>query len=306
MSSSSSNPIPTDTLITVKGHRLRVAIRPGSSARTPLLLMNGIGANLELLQPIVDALDPTIEVIRFDVPGVGASPAPVLPYRPAILARLVARMLDQLGYDQVDVVGISWGGGLAQQFAVQYPRRCRRLVLVSTSTGALMAPGQPDALLKLATPRRYLDQAYMETIAPNLYGGSVRSNPELARQLTHNLRPVSLRGYLYQLLAGLGWTSLPWLPLIQQRTLILAGDDDPIIPLANARILQRLIPHAQLHIFRGGHLELITQAGQLVPIVAQFLSEEEQSAHSGQPSSRLGRIGRFVSIILKYVHEVFQ
>src|SRR5436309_5339649 len=120
--------------ISVKGQRLRIAIRPGNGARPPLLLMNGIGVNLEVLQQFVDALDPAIEVIRFDVPGTGGSPVPILPYRPAILACLVARMLDQLGYGQVDVLGISWGGGLAQQFAVQRPRRCRRLVLVSTST----------------------------------------------------------------------------------------------------------------------------------------------------------------------------
>jgi pimeloyl-ACP methyl ester carboxylesterase len=102
-------PVETRT-ITIRGQRLRVAIRKGNGTRTPLLLMNGIGVNLEVLQPFVDALDPAIEVIRFDVPGTGGSPAPLIPYRPSTHARLVAQMLEQFGYQQVDVLGISWVG----------------------------------------------------------------------------------------------------------------------------------------------------------------------------------------------------
>src|SRR5258706_13908175 len=101
--------------IRVLGQRLKIAVRPGDGTRTPLLLMNGIGANLDLLQPFVDALDPAIEVIRFDVPGVGGSPTPAVPYRFSTLAFLIGRMLTVLGYQRVDVLGISWGGALAQQ-----------------------------------------------------------------------------------------------------------------------------------------------------------------------------------------------
>src|SRR5262245_10940436 len=156
MQPSSQPPLSTRT-ITVTSQRLRIAIRPGDGTRPPLVMMNGLGASLELLQPFVDALDPAIEIVCFDVPGVGGSPPPASPYRVGTLAWLVARMLDQLGYGQVDVLGISWGGGLAQQFAVQHNARCRRLVLVSTATGALMVPGRPAILAKLMTPRRYLD-----------------------------------------------------------------------------------------------------------------------------------------------------
>src|SRR5215475_753462 len=80
----SGQPLDTRT-ITVKGQRLRIGIRPGGGTRPPLLVMNGIGANLELLKPFVDALDPAIEVLCFDVPGVGGSPAPAIPYRFATL-----------------------------------------------------------------------------------------------------------------------------------------------------------------------------------------------------------------------------
>src|SRR5215813_12070012 len=93
----------------VEGQTLRVGVRHGDETRPPLLLFNGIGANIELLEPFLDALDGPGAII-FDVPGVGGSPAPVLPYRPSTLAWLSARLLDQLGYQQVDVLGVSWGG----------------------------------------------------------------------------------------------------------------------------------------------------------------------------------------------------
>ena len=76
--------------VAVGSQLLRVAVRSGDGTRPPLVLANGIGASLEVLQPFVDHLDPAIEVIRFDVPGVGGSPLPRLPYRLPRLARLVA------------------------------------------------------------------------------------------------------------------------------------------------------------------------------------------------------------------------
>ena len=114
--------------INVCGQRLHIDIRKGTGVGTPLLLMNGIGVKLELLHPFVDALDPALEIIRFDVPGVGKSPPPIVPHRFSTLALLVQKMLSQLGYKQVDVLGISWGGQLAQQFAFQHASRCRRLI----------------------------------------------------------------------------------------------------------------------------------------------------------------------------------
>ncbi|HET6316572.1 MAG TPA: alpha/beta fold hydrolase, partial [Chloroflexota bacterium] len=96
----------------VGGQTLRVGVRRGERARPPLLLFNGIGANIELVEPFLDVLDGP-EAIIFDVPGVGGSPAPILPYRPSTLARLSAQLLDQLGHEQVDVLGVSWGGALA-------------------------------------------------------------------------------------------------------------------------------------------------------------------------------------------------
>lgn len=261
--------------VRVLGHHIRVAVRPGTAPGTPLLLCNGIGASLDLLQPFVDELDPRIEAVRFDVPGVGGSSGPMVPYTFATLACLVATLVDRLGYDRFDTLGISWGGGLAQQLAFQYPRRCRRLVLVSTGTGMLMVPARPSVLSKMLTPRRYRDPAYATAIAPLLYGGRMRRRPDEVEHVVYEQERLGSRtGYFLQLLAGVGWSSLPALPLIRQPALILAGNDDPLIPLVNARVMRALLPDATLYVYDDGHLGLLTSADELAPLVSEFLTTQ--------------------------------
>lgn len=256
--------------ITIGRQRLRVATRDGRG--TPLLLCNGIGATLELLDPFVEALDPDIPVIRFDVPGIGGSPMPTRPYSILTLGLLLRRLLDHLGHDEADVLGISWGGAPAQQLALQCGGRVRRLVLVSTATGALMVPARPTVLAHMLTPHRYRDLDYAASVAPEIYGGSLRTDPGAVRDLLRSYTgPASWPGYFLQLAASAGWTSLPVLPLIRQPTLLLAGDDDPIVPLVNARIMHGLLPDSTLHVFRGGHLGLLSDADVLAPVVADFL-----------------------------------
>ncbi len=279
-------------ILIVGGRSLRVSVREGTPGWPPLLLCNGIGVSLELLQPFVDALDPRRPVIRFDMPGVGGSPAPVMPYHLATLPSLLAGLLDELGYQQADVLGISWGGALAQQFALSRPERVRRLVLVATSPGVLMVPASPGILLRMLSPRRHRDPDYSARIAGELYGGSAREDPIVARDLLHaTTRLGPAVGYYYQLLAGAGWTSLPFLPKLRPPTLIMAGDDDPIIPVVNAKIMHRLIPRSELHIYRGGHLELASDADRLGAVVEAFLdagpatTTAEGEAAMTQPTS---------------------
>lgn len=262
--------------VTVCGQELQIWTRPGAPGRTPLLLCSGIGTGYALLLPFVDALDPDIPVIAFDAPGIGGSPLPRVPYRFPILAALLGALVRHLGYDRFDVLGISWGGGLAQQVAFQHPRRCRRAVLVATGTGSLMVPAKPNVLLTMATPRRHRDPEFLMAVAPSIYGGHVRHHPDLVASLAQARRAggVSRRGYNLQLLAGMGWTSLPLLPTLRQPVLILAGDDDPIIPLANAWLMKSLIPHASLYVYHDGHLGLVTSADVLGPVVADFLNSE--------------------------------
>jgi poly(3-hydroxyalkanoate) depolymerase len=243
---------PDMHMVTVNGQRLRVAINPGNGSRTPLLLMNGLGVNLELFQPFVDELDAAREIIRFDVPGIGGSPLPAIPYTFLSLASLVARMLDQLDYRQVDVLGVSWGGGLAQQFAFQHCSRCRRLILANTSTGSIMIPGHLGALAELVTPQRYTEPAYLKEADPDLSSNALRWESKIVREAAPALRSGGSVGYMYQVLAVMGWTSLPWLWLLRQPTLILAGRQYPIVRPINAKIMQGLISHSQLYLYNGG------------------------------------------------------
>ena len=256
--------------IEVGTQSLRVAIRRGPKGRPPLLLFNGIGASLELAKPFMRALKRT-EAIIFDVPGVGGSPKPPGPYRPSAIARLAERLVKQLGRRRVDVAGVSWGGGIAQQFAHQHYEMSRKLVLAATSPGAIMVPGSPRVLWKMATPRRYLDRDFMRRVAPEIYGGGFRHKPELVDALAEAMSGGSQTGYAYQILAMAGWTSLPWLWTLKQPTLILAGRDDPIVPLANGRLMARIIPNSRLEILDEGHLFMVTRPAESAAIVERFL-----------------------------------
>ena len=262
--------------LTIEGQRLRIGIRAGAPHLPPLIVFNGIGASLELIEPFVSAL-PEREVVAFDVPGSGGSPASLLPYRFPGLARLAQRLLVELGYNgAVDVLGVSWGGALAQTFAFQFPMHCRKLVLASTSPGVLMVPGRPSVLAKLVSPRRYVDPDFLHAFGGEIYGGAFRSDPGLLRRHAQALWAPSNRGYLYQLIAAAGWTSLPWLQLLTQPTLVMHGSDDPIVPLINARILSALIRRAELHVVDDGHMFLVSKARDVAPVVHRFLDEDQQ------------------------------
>ncbi len=257
--------------VTVAGQDFRVDIRRGDPTRRPLFMFSGIGAGVELFQPLVDAIDADVEVIRVDTPGVGESPAGLRAYAFPELAWMMNDLLDQLGYGQVDVLGYSWGGALAQQFALQYASRCGRVVLLSTSTGALSVPGDMRALVGLLLPPDV--QLPGLSLSPtSLFATTGRHRRSDVRTLVAALRGDGTgRGYLHQLAALGVWTSLPFLPMLTQPVLVMSGDDDPIVPVSNAHLMARLLPDCTLEIFPGGHLELISAADKLGWTISRFL-----------------------------------
>ncbi|HEX3782593.1 MAG TPA: poly(3-hydroxyalkanoate) depolymerase [Pseudonocardiaceae bacterium] len=258
------------------GITLHVDVRKGEG--TPLLLCNGVGANLELLQPFVDDLAARrgrrIPVIRFDMPGTGGSPTTKLPRRMCQLAAMLADLVTSLGYDEVDVLGISWGGALAQEFAHRYPNLCRRVVLCATSMGMVMVPANPSILFTLASPLRYFGPRHMRESGRRIYGGGFGDNPEVAARFAEATRAPDPLGYYWQIVAGTGWTSAHYLWRLRQPVLLIAGDDDPIIPTVNAKLMRYLLPDATVHIVPGGgHLALLTHAEHLIPLIHSFLSD---------------------------------
>jgi len=275
--------------IAIDGQLLQVAVRHGSGSGPPLLLFNGIGANWELARPFLEALTSTTAVI-FDVPGVGGSPRPTLPYRPSMLARLAAGLVADLGFAEIDVAGASWGGAIAQQFAHQYPGLCRRLVLAATAPGFTMVPASPSVLWKMATPRRYTDKSYMNSIAADIYGGAFRHDPSLIGRHAAAMHGARNLGYLYQMLALAGWTSLPWLWSLPQPTLVLMGSDDPLVLPINGHILAGVIPNAELRMIDDGHLFIVTRPAETAALIEAFLTDESRQA---APSSLLSRTASY-------------
>ena len=259
---------------TVGGRTLRVATwrLDRRSDNLPILFFNGIGANIEAVAPLAEALDDR-PFIMFDMPGIGESPEPVVPYNAVTMAWTTTQLLDQLGVDKVDVMGVSWGGAMAQHFTLQHPGRVRRLILCATTAGMVMVPGKPAALSKMADPRRYIDAAFMEEHFQTLYGGALGKASGKAEHI-HRLKPPTRRGYLYQLFAMLGWTSAPALPFMRKPTLILMGDDDRIVPIANGTILKTLIPNSELVVLKGGgHLFLLSHSDECIAAIRRFLAE---------------------------------
>ena len=258
--------------VDVDGVRLRVAVR---GTGRPLLLLMGIGGNIEMWAPFEEALDPrAVQTITVDAPGTGGSSGYRLPRRMPGLARTMDELAGALGYGRLDVLGVSFGGALAQQLAHQAPARVRRLVLAATGPGLGGVPGSPRVLRHLATPRRYLQPDYFRRVAGDLYGGEARRDPDamLHGSLARFAHAPSPAGYLAQLFAIVGWTSLPWLRRLPQPTLVIAGDDDPIVPPVNGRILGRLIPDARLHVVPGGgHLFLLERPAEIAAVVTEFL-----------------------------------
>jgi poly(3-hydroxyalkanoate) depolymerase len=263
--------------IELGGQELRYAVLGKAEGARTLLVFNGIGASLDTAAPFAGHFRDT-RIVIFDVPGVGGSPTPALPYRFTWLARLAARLLDALEIGRVDVFGVSWGGAAAQQFAHDFPKRTRSLTLAATSAGFVMVPGDPRVLMKLATPKRYTDPGHMLKIGPDIYGGQLRHDSRALREHAAGLKSSSQRGYLYQLLAGVGWTSWLWLPQIRVPVLVLMGSDDPIVPLVNGRILASRLPDARLQIMDCGHLFILTDPAGTAAIIEAFLAGAADAA----------------------------
>jgi poly(3-hydroxyalkanoate) depolymerase len=260
------------TFVRVDGHLVRVSIQGEGK---PLLLVMGIGGNIEMWDPLVRGLNAHgIQTIAYDASGTGHSPPRLVPVRMHGMARQASHLLDALGHPKVDVLGVSFGGAVAQQLTLDNPHRVRNLVLVSTMCGLGAVPGNPLALAVLATPLRYYSPAFLRLTAKMLYGSATDVNGELLRDQANarRARPPSLWGYASQLTAISGWTSLPWLHHLQNPTLVLAGDADPIVPSINARILAHRIPNSELELVHGaGHLLLLEQAEMSAATIAKFL-----------------------------------
>jgi len=254
--------IERSTHLAVQGLRTRVEVRGDGRA---VLLLNGIWGELAAWRPVLPYLA-GLRTISFDAPGIGDTEIPPYPMSLPALARFALAVLDAAGVREAHLLGISFGGLVAQQIATVAPDRVDRLVLVSTTSGMLHLPGQPAALLRLMSP---LPTDRSGTAAGRVFGGRIRRDPALLQRL-HLGPPRTVEAYWHRLSGLTGWWGMPW--SIRQPTLVLTGDDDPIVPPANSRILASMIPGSRLRVVAGGgHLLLFDSPAEAGPHVAEFL-----------------------------------
>ena len=249
--------------LAIEDLQLNVSVR---GEGPPLLLLNGLGGLIRSFDLLREELA-DYTTITLDVPGVGGSQMPRWPLRLPRHADLIAEMLHQLGVDQIDVFGVSWGGALAQEFALRYPSMVRRLILAATSAGPALLVKPADILDFFGRSKnnklrkREVSRNSMQTLLRFGVGkGMLTANP---------------RTYCHQLAALVGWTSLLRLYRLRQRTLILAGERDTLVRLYNAHILRRTIRRAELFVLPGeGHFFIVTSASRTAEAIREFLCQQ--------------------------------
>jgi poly(3-hydroxyoctanoate) depolymerase len=242
----------------------------------PLLLINGLGAHSAMWEPLEQALQ-GFRLLQFDLPGAGRSDVPWRPVSVRRLARLATSIMDHFGVEQAHVLGYSMGGVVAQQLAHDAPERVRRVVLVATTPGIGAYLGDVRAMLNILTPARYLSPTlYAKTIG-DLVGGRARHDRAwVAEQGTLRLQHApSWRGYLGQLQSISRWSGLPLLRDISSEVLVLTGDDDPLTPVVNAKMLTHLLPNGRMVVLPGiGHLLVMNTDSGAHPVICEFLTSE--------------------------------
>ena len=254
-----------------RGERLRIKIDSGTGSGIPLLICGGFGIPLDLLDDMVKSM-PDTTVIRFDPPGIGGSRNRFMPYRFSHLAKVIDGLLRELKLARVDVLGISWGGMLAQEFALAFPDRCRKLILASTLPGIGAVPGNM-ALHMLASPRKWIMKRRYSRLASLVYGGKVLKVDWRRLERFLAVYAMDLPGYFGQIAASIGWTSILRLRRLSRPVLLLYGEDDSVIPTVNGTIMKTLIPDARLVRLDCGHLFPWTRTEQVCTLISRFRSE---------------------------------
>jgi poly(3-hydroxyoctanoate) depolymerase len=256
----------------------------------PLLLMAGIGGNIEMWEPLTRLIRGR-RLISFDAPGAGASAPLPRPVRMRRLAALVAELLDVQGCERTDVLGYSFGGALAQQFARDHGDRVRRLILAGTLPG-LGGVQNPARVLQVLRAGETRDERERLARVARLVGGRSGRDPAVLAVYERNrlANPPTLEGYRQQMRTISGWSSLRWLPMLRMPTLVLAGEHDPMAPAVNTRIFTRRIPDCRRHVVPGaGHLFLLDQPEDVVGVIEKFLHEPDRDP---VPTPRAARHGR--------------
>jgi 3-oxoadipate enol-lactonase len=242
----------------------------------PLLMIHGLGYDRRGWGPLPSLLAEDFRVVLLDNRGVGESDAPEGPYSVAQLAADALAVLDAEGIERANILGVSLGGFIAQEFAVTWPERVNRLVLASTMPGGQRAVPMPAAGLEAfgRFPTLEREAGLRLMVETSLGARGVRERPELVDEIfAYRLeRAPTLAAWQAQAYAGATFDAFDRIPSISAPTLILHGDADIVVDPRNADLLVELIPGARVERFADrGHLVLWEDGERLAPIVKEFL-----------------------------------
>jgi 3-oxoadipate enol-lactonase len=245
-----------------------------------LLFFNGTGGDLRSRPGIFDSpLAERFQILAHDQRGLGQTDRPDIPYTMADYAMDTDALLEALGWDRCNVLGISFGGMVAQEFALRYPRRVLRLVLACTSSGGAGGDSYPLHEFADLSPReraRRVIPIRDKRCDAAWQAANPRQFQKLVDQYVNGLlvgaeEPGRKTGARRQLEARMGHDVYDGLPNLRMPVFICGGRYDGISPAANLEAIHKQVPHAHLELFEGGHLFFL-QDSRAFERIAVFLN----------------------------------
>jgi pimeloyl-ACP methyl ester carboxylesterase len=240
----------------------------------PLLFFNGSGATLETSAPIIEQLRRHFDVVAHDQRGLGRTAIPPGPYTMAEYATDGAALLDHVGWDRCAVIGISFGGMVAQELAVTFPERVSRLALLCTSPGGPDLASYPLHELAPLPPEEQaaIGLTLLDTrFTPEWLAAHPHDQALVAMRAERGAAPKSAeqrRGELAQLEARSHHDVCDRLHTVSCPTLVAGGRYDGVAPPANSAAIAERIPGAELRLYEGGHLFFLQDRAAFPEVVA--------------------------------------
>jgi 3-oxoadipate enol-lactonase len=253
----------------------------------PILLIMGLGYPSAMWHRMRPALSASYRTIALDNRGAGQSDVPPGPYSIGLMASDAAAVLDAAGVPTAHVFGVSMGGMIAQEFALQYPERVQSLVLGCTGFGGPNAQrAEPDAVEMLKARSWMSREQAAEAAIPFIYDTATPRHLIDEDIAQRHPWPTSPAGYFAQLQAILAWESFSRLPQITVPTLVIHGRADRLVPVGNGELIAARIPGAQLVLLeRASHLFSTDQPQAAAKAVFEFLASQPIHANAGEKRS---------------------
>jgi len=253
-----------------------------------ILLIMGLGYTSNMWYRTRPALAAHYHTVAFDNRGVGKSDVPLGPYPIALMASDAAAVLDAAGVEIADIFGVSMGGMIAQEFALQYPKRVRSLILGCTAAGGPTAVrAEPEAAQMLMARDKMSPEQAAEAAVPFIYDSATpreRVDEDLAIRRPWFPRAEAYRAQLQGILA---WEAYTRLFGIAAPTLVIHGERDRLVPPGNAKLIAERIPGAKLVMIpHASHLFLTDQTEVSLHAILQFLNEQARGAGSDAGSEK--------------------